>query len=63
MLTAHRSRETEKVTGNCSLVTVHKPHYRRTQEVYAILDASPPEETYDRLIEYIRQSTDNGCLS
>lgn len=38
-----------------------KPHYRRTQEVYTILDASPSEETYDRLIEYVRQSTGKGC--
>ena len=38
-----------------------KPHYRRTQQVYAVLDASPPEATYDRLIEYVRQSTGKGC--
>jgi hypothetical protein len=61
MFTTHCSRETEKVTGNCSLVTVHKPHYRRTQEVYSILDASPPEETYDRLVEYVRVQTGKGC--
>ena len=38
-----------------------KPHYRRTQQVYAVLDASPSDATYDRLIEYVRQSTGKGC--
>ncbi len=38
-----------------------KPHYRRTQQVYAVLDASPSDATYDRLIEYVRQSTGQGC--
>ena len=40
---------------------IGRPHYRRTQQVYAVLNTSPPEETYDRLIEYVRQSTGKGC--
>ena len=38
-----------------------KPHYRRTQQVYALLAQAPQGETYDRLIEYVRQSTGKGC--
>ena len=38
-----------------------KPHWRRTQQVYAVLNQAPPEATYDRLIELVRQSTGKGC--
>ena len=38
-----------------------KPHYRRTQRVYAVLNSSPPDATYDRLIEYVRVQTGKGC--
>ena len=38
-----------------------KPHWRRTQQVYALLNQAPPEATYDRLIELVRQSTGKGC--
>ena len=38
-----------------------KPHWRRTEQVYAVLDASPPDATYDRLIEYVRVQTGKGC--
>ena len=38
-----------------------KPHWRRTQEVYAVLNSSLPDATYDRLIEYVRVQTGKGC--
>ncbi len=38
-----------------------KPHWRRTQQVYAVLNQAPAEATYDRLIELVRQSTGKGC--
>ena len=49
------------VTAHCSLVTAHKPHWRRTQQVYALLNQAPPGATYDRLIDYIRGKTGKGC--
>ena len=51
----------KKVTGHCSLVTEKRPHYRRTQEVYAVLNTAPSDATYDRLIEYVREKTGKGC--
>lgn len=38
-----------------------KPHWRRTQEVYAVLNTAPSDVTYDRLIEYVRVQTGKGC--
>ena len=38
-----------------------KPHWRRTQQVYGVLNQAPPEATYERLIELVRQSTGKGC--
>ncbi len=38
-----------------------KPHWRRTQQVYALLNQAPPEATYDRLIDYVREKTGKGC--
>ncbi len=38
-----------------------KPHWRRTQQVYGVLNQAPAEATYDRLIELVRQSTGKGC--
>jgi hypothetical protein len=38
-----------------------KPHYRRTQQVYAVLNTAPFDVTYDRLIEYVRLQTGKGC--
>ena len=46
-----------------------KPHWRRTQQVYSLLNQAPPEATYVRrrrtfgehLIEYVRGKTGKGC--
>ena len=38
-----------------------KPHWRRTQQVYALLNQAPPDATYDRLIDYVRGKTGKGC--
>jgi hypothetical protein len=38
-----------------------KPHWRRTQEVYRVLNQASAEETYDHLIEYVRIQTGKGC--
>ena len=38
-----------------------KPHWRRTQQVYGVLNQASAEETYDRLIEYVRGKTGKGC--
>ncbi len=38
-----------------------KPHWRRTQQVYSLLNQAPSGQTYDRLINYVRQSTGKGC--
>ena len=38
-----------------------KPHYRRTQQVYSVLETAPTDATYDRLIEYVRVQTGKGC--
>ena len=38
-----------------------KPHWRRTQQVYALLNQAPPGATYDRLIDYVRGKTGKGC--
>ena len=38
-----------------------KPHWRRTQEVYAVLNTAPSDVTYDLLIEYVRVQTGKGC--
>lgn len=57
----------ERCRGECSRSIpnlkspIGKPHYRRTQQVYAVLDSSSPEETYDRLIEYVQVQTGKGC--
>jgi hypothetical protein len=38
-----------------------KPHWRRTQQVYAVLNQAPPEATYNELIAYVCSQTGKGC--
>lgn len=38
-----------------------KPHWRRTETVFAILDSAPSMATYDQLIELVRKKTGKGC--
>lgn len=43
------------------LSSPNKPHWRRTQQVYAILDEAAETATYDQLIQLVKQKTGKGC--
>ena len=50
------------MTDDCSLPTVKgTPHWRRINQVFAVLDTAPANYTYNQLIEYVRQTTGKGC--
>jgi hypothetical protein len=41
--------------------TLSRPHQRRTETVFAILDGAPAGTTYDGLISLVREKTGKGC--
>jgi hypothetical protein len=41
--------------------TLSKPHQRRTETVFTILDGAPAGTTYDGLISLVREKTGKGC--
>ncbi len=49
-------------TENCLLFpTPGTPHWRRIRQVFVALDNAPANYTYNQLIEYVRQTTGQGC--
>ena len=42
-------------------LTEKKPHWRRREKVYALLNQAPPGATYSQLVEFVRSRTGKGC--
>jgi DNA-binding protein H-NS len=38
-----------------------KPHWRRTQQVYSVLNEAPLDATYNQLIQLVKEQTGQGC--
>jgi multidrug efflux pump subunit AcrA (membrane-fusion protein) len=50
------------MTDDCSLMTAKgTPHWRRIKQVFQTLDTAPENATYNQLIEYVQQTTGQGC--
>jgi biotin carboxyl carrier protein len=50
------------MTDDWSLMTVKgTPHWRRINQVFQTLDTAAENATYNQLIEYVRQTTGQGC--